>query len=196
MLSPAAASTRSGSGADAGAAGDGASDALTTDDQLARKSDMLDKLSAERPLAKAKKALEEADASAAAAPVTTEGAGEGAGAEVQAPADGVRDATGERDARSTTPEAAPPPPSKRRPLFRTDDREMERVSKILKHVHRLFYAAYDARPQVDSDADSDELPMGCDVELIIPDLKSQVLRGCHIVFTGVIPHDVKVPAER
>ncbi|ORX40742.1 hypothetical protein BD324DRAFT_611918 [Kockovaella imperatae] len=61
-----------------------------------------------------------------------------------------------------------------------DDAELERVAKILAQIHSTFYRAYAQRVK-------DTIPMGCDVEVIIPDIKSRVLEGCTLVFSGVIP---------
>ena len=59
-------------------------------------------------------------------------------------------------------------------VLQDDDRELERVLTVLESVHEEYYSA--------SEADRN-------VEHIIPRMKEQVLPGCNIVFSGVIPLD-------
>ncbi|BEJ13915.1 hypothetical protein CspHIS471_0310890 [Cutaneotrichosporon sp. HIS471] len=76
----------------------------------------------------------------------------------------------------------------RKAVLKDDDVELERVGGILRVIHSQYYEAYNRR-----DPTSDTLPMLCDTTLIIQELKDQVLHGCVIGFTGVIP--IHTPPE-
>ncbi|CAK9780438.1 hypothetical protein CC85DRAFT_311092 [Cutaneotrichosporon oleaginosum] len=79
-------------------------------------------------------------------------------------------------------------PHHRKALLNPNDYELDRVGGILRTIHAQYYDAYDRR-----NPSSDSLPMQCDVPLIIQELKDQVLQGCVIGFTGVIP--IHAPPE-
>ncbi|KAI8824554.1 uncharacterized protein EV422DRAFT_520485 [Fimicolochytrium jonesii] len=85
---------------------------------------------------------------------------------------------------SSTPPAPPTAPPKRRPSLRTkpiltdSDRELDRVCKVLKDVHRAFYSG--------AVEESRRLGVGG----IMARQKKAVLAGVRIVFSGVISTDV------
>ncbi len=56
------------------------------------------------------------------------------------------------------------------------DRELERVSMILKRIHSYFYSRVMAQ----------EIS---DVRMVLPEIKKTVLKGVKLVFSGVIPLD-------
>ncbi|KAL0075274.1 hypothetical protein J3Q64DRAFT_1704091 [Phycomyces blakesleeanus] len=65
-----------------------------------------------------------------------------------------------------------------RPLLVDDDRELYTMLKILSEVHSRYYKA------ADSQTSNTTAP---DVKEIIPSMKSRILKGLHLVFSGVIP---------
>ncbi|KAK2461532.1 hypothetical protein APHAL10511_005995 [Amanita phalloides] len=71
----------------------------------------------------------------------------------------------------------------RKALLKNDDHELERVSKLLGEVHQRFFVAYDARER--------RKKLAYDVTKIIPQLRSEVLAGVHVLFSSVIPLDTK-----
>ncbi|WWC71830.1 uncharacterized protein I206_105789 [Kwoniella pini CBS 10737] len=79
------------------------------------------------------------------------------------------------------------PPRPRKPLLNPNDYELLRISDILQEIHHRFYRAFDSLEEWDTKS---PLPMSCDVEFIIPELKSKVLEGCNLVFSGLIPQAV------
>lgn len=74
----------------------------------------------------------------------------------------------------------------RKALLNPNDEELLRVGDILTRIHHDYYEAYD-----DRDPASANLPMACDTPLLIQEMKDQVLQGCTIAFTGVIPRNVR-----
>lgn len=52
-----------------------------------------------------------------------------------------------------------------------DDEELNRTLNVLKNIHSRFYNEN----------------LNADVRYILPQLKSDVLNGCNLVFSGVIP---------
>ncbi|KAI0800691.1 hypothetical protein C8Q74DRAFT_1238166 [Fomes fomentarius] len=72
----------------------------------------------------------------------------------------------------------------RKALLKNDDIELERVRKILELVHEQFYAAYAAQ---DEDKTSKKKPPEYDVQTIIPRMRQDVLAGCHLLFSAIIP---------
>ncbi|KIL71651.1 hypothetical protein M378DRAFT_1020729 [Amanita muscaria Koide BX008] len=75
----------------------------------------------------------------------------------------------------------------RKALLKNDDRELDRISKLLDEVHIRFYTAYDARRKADDH--SRRRKPASDVTRIIPHIRSEVLGGVHILFSSVIPLD-------
>ncbi|KAL7418267.1 CTD phosphatase Fcp1 [Cryptotrichosporon argae] len=132
------------------------------DEGIALKRAMLDEVAEQRPLAKAQDELERGETGDGAAATRTGGE-----------EDGLAAATGVK-----------PQERRRKPLLNANDHELDRVGSILDAVHSDFYRAYDGRTRREMDA---PLPLGCDVELIIPTLKARVLDGCVLVFSAVIP---------
>ncbi|WVR07840.1 hypothetical protein IAU60_004883 [Kwoniella sp. DSM 27419] len=167
------------------------SDEPSVEDGLLLKTKLLDELSESRPLAKMQQELE--------------GGGEVATGEEESGVDRdplelgdtltaklqqASSLDGDRVAeRSTTPPQSPP--KARKPLLNPNDYELDRVQGILREVHERFYSAFD---ELDSWDPKTSLPMSCDVEFIIPELKARVLDGCQLVFSGLIPQ--MVPPER
>ncbi|CAD6571192.1 MAG: Carboxy-terminal domain (CTD) phosphatase [Tremellales sp. Tagirdzhanova-0007] len=134
---------------------------------------LLDQVSDERPLAKMQEELERED-------------------DVEAVATAVNDASREeeKDEAKAAPTSSgrPGSPAKaRKSVLNAFDNELDRIADILAHVHSAFYEAYETRNNRTPTA---ALPLSCDVELIIPDLKSKVLAGCKLVFSGVNPRHV------
>lgn len=56
------------------------------------------------------------------------------------------------------------------------------LEDILKRIHQTFYDAYDKM-------ESGEVP---DLKKVIPMVRSQVLRGCKLVFSGLVPTHIKL----
>lgn len=88
-------------------------------------------------------------------------------------------------------------------LLKNDDIELQRVSRLLDDVHDKFFEAYDARSTYAQDPSSSSnhrrssisqrrpRPPKPDVTRIIPDIRSSVLAGVHILFSSVIPLDTQ-----
>ncbi|KLO11343.1 hypothetical protein SCHPADRAFT_906128 [Schizopora paradoxa] len=83
-------------------------------------------------------------------------------------------------------------------LLKNDDAELQRIGMLLEEVHRRFYTEYDNRskksPKVPKGAVSSE-QQPFDVKLIIPAIRSATFAGVHLLFSGVIPTNTKVPYE-
>ncbi|KZT08553.1 uncharacterized protein LAESUDRAFT_735745 [Laetiporus sulphureus 93-53] len=138
----------------------------------------------ERPLAKKQEELQEASA---AASDETEETGETTTA---AAAGGPVTVTAGQHKKEKAP---------RKALLKNDDRELERVQKILEEVHQRFYDEYDARPpdhrkgaKIKPKKRTEHVPY--DVRLIIPRMRMDVLDGVHILFSSVIPLDTRPEA--
>lgn len=142
-------------------------DIPSTEDGLLLQSKILDEMANNRPLEQLEqKTSEEQDTEANA-----EGAGEDA---VMAGG-------------SSNAEAAPEHHVEHKPrkaLLNDNDHELTRVGGILTRIHSDYYQAYSTRDQ-----SSSTLPMACDTPLLIQEIKDQVLSGCTIAFTGVIPRN-------
>lgn len=152
-----------------------------------RQSKILDEMTELRPLAKLEKENDEKD---------DEGEDEAVGHEAKAgdaresPA---KDGDDPKDKVETDNDKPHVPhvlhlrhPHHRKALLNPTDFELDRVGGILRTIHRQYYEAYDER-----DPSSESLPMQCDAPLLIQELKDQVLQGCVIAFTGVIPRNVQ-----
>ncbi|KAF7784248.1 hypothetical protein Agabi119p4_413 [Agaricus bisporus var. burnettii] len=75
-------------------------------------------------------------------------------------------------------------------LLKNDDVELNRIGKLLDEVHRRFFEAYDSRlPDKPRRRGVLSNNKGFNVTTIIPRLRSEVLGGLHLVFSGVIPLD-------
>ncbi|ODO10328.1 hypothetical protein I350_02557 [Cryptococcus amylolentus CBS 6273] len=136
----------------------------TREEELVMKAKLMDQVSSERPLAKLQEELEHA--------------GEGVGGEKV-----VKElsASTELKERSTSPSKIP------KPLLNPHDYELIRVADILTEIHGRFYSGFDA---IENWKPTNALPMNCDVEFIIPEIKAEVLEGCNLVFSGMIPREV------
>ncbi|KAF8628253.1 hypothetical protein AX15_004028 [Amanita polypyramis BW_CC] len=74
----------------------------------------------------------------------------------------------------------------RKALLKNDDHELDRVSKFLGEVHRRFFAAYDTRQK-----EHRRKKVTYDVTKIIPQIRTEVLAGVHVLFSSVIPLDTR-----
>ncbi|WVR00306.1 hypothetical protein IAU59_007449 [Kwoniella sp. CBS 9459] len=150
----------------------------SVEDELLLKAKLLDEVSESRPLAKLQEALEESSEQTDLKEDQADEVSKSATAEEN----------GDRG-KETVKIPSPPdsPPRSRKPVLNPHDYELLRVSEILEEVHRRFYAAYDDLEDWDPKT---SLPMSCDVEFIIPELKAKVLEGCDLIFSGLIPQAV------
>ena len=85
-----------------------------------------------------------------------------------------------------TPSSQPHP--RHRVLF-DDDRELEFLEKHLTQVYKAYYEEYDRHRNTNMELDVDAKP---DVGDVMETVKSQALRGCKIVLSGIIPMGVDV----
>ncbi|GMK53590.1 hypothetical protein CspeluHIS016_0101760 [Cutaneotrichosporon spelunceum] len=157
------------------------SDIPSTEDGLIRQSKLLDEMTAARPLAKLERENEENDEDTDSEEADSEPS---KGKESPKSDVSAEDGKGPDD---DNDKAAPHVvhlrhQHNRKAVLNDEDSELERVGGILHVIHSQYYQAYDRR-----DPTSDTLPMLCDTTLIIQELKDQVLQGCVIGFTGVIP---------
>ncbi|ORY28173.1 hypothetical protein BCR39DRAFT_535875 [Naematelia encephala] len=145
---------------------------------LLAQSKLLDEVSESRPLAKMQEQLEQEEASGAADST-----------DIQADVENVDPTPISEHDGKTEPTTPPGSPHRaRKPLLNPHDHELERVANILSTVHVNFYSAYDHRQNRGYTA---KLPLRCDVEMIVPEIKEQVLAGTYIVFSGLIPKHIK-----
>lgn len=82
----------------------------------------------------------------------------------------------------------PPPPQESHAVLVDDDQEMSRIQSILESIHEQWYKRYDemqARPKPQEA--SDPTIQKPDVIEYIAAKKAQVLQGCVIVFSSMIP---------
>jgi RNA polymerase II subunit A C-terminal domain phosphatase len=103
--------------------------------------------------------------------------------------------------------AAAPDAHRRHPLLQDDDRELEFLEGHLDAVHRAFFTEYerklagsiggrvaelrpDKRGAAKKARPVDDLLMVPDVKEIMPRMKSDVLAGVVVCFTGVIPQNI------
>ncbi|WVO12433.1 hypothetical protein L204_100032 [Cryptococcus depauperatus] len=137
----------------------------TREEELVLKTKLLDQVSESRPLAKLQEKLEKENL-----------------VELEA----KENLQNEEERIMNNTQASPA--KTRKPLLNANDYELLRIAEILSEVHQRFYSAFDA---IQDWNDSKKLPMSCDVEFIIPEIKSEVLEGCNIVFSGMIPREVE-----
>nr|XP_019010141.1 uncharacterized protein I206_04609 [Kwoniella pini CBS 10737]OCF48922.1 hypothetical protein I206_04609 [Kwoniella pini CBS 10737] len=147
----------------------------SVEDGLLMKAKLLDDLSESRPLAKMQEEIELNETDVKSQETLTE----------QEP----KSRPDEPERMVVPPAVAQPstPPRPRKPLLNPNDYELLRISDILQEIHHRFYRAFDSLEEWDTKS---PLPMSCDVEFIIPELKSKVLEGCNLVFSGLIPQAV------
>ncbi|KIK70552.1 hypothetical protein GYMLUDRAFT_253918 [Collybiopsis luxurians FD-317 M1] len=94
----------------------------------------------------------------------------------------------------TSKKPAKPEKTPRKALLKDDDIELIRVNEILSEIHKRFYQAYDEhmkkikQPQYQNR--KPDKP-SYDVTRIIPNMRSDVLKGVHLLFSSVIPLDTK-----
>ncbi|TKY90808.1 hypothetical protein EX895_000806 [Sporisorium graminicola] len=115
-----------------------------------------------------------------------------------APEDKPESALGSSSSAANLPPLPPPPPPlpphRSHAVLVDDDNELDRVQSILDDLHTQWYAKYDAmqahpKPQAASDP-TVQKPSVVD---LIGSKKADVLKGCTIVFSSMIPfgHDVE-----
>ncbi|CAB4406829.1 unnamed protein product [Rhizophagus irregularis] len=75
-----------------------------------------------------------------------------------------------------------------RPMLADNDTELPHLLKALENIHKQYYEKYDS---LQSNSNSNGTPMTPDVTNLIPQMKSQVLKGVNILFTHVIPTNQK-----
>ncbi|KAJ3559573.1 hypothetical protein NP233_g11231 [Leucocoprinus birnbaumii] len=141
----------------------------------------LDEQFEQRPLAKKQEELEGAAVHDASNGPAKEPSSENQSPSSENPADNE----------NTTPTHQPEKP--KQALLKNDDAELDRIGKLLDEVHSRFFEAYDKRPPEKSGNSrrkhSSATNRPFDVTNIIPAIRSEVLAGVHIVFSGVIPLD-------
>ncbi|TFY82727.1 hypothetical protein EWM64_g1286 [Hericium alpestre] len=157
------------------------STSLVTTDMLARNSLALEAQVEERPLAKKQEELQEQEEFQEAIEEISEQAEGGA----------------PKSEKAKIGEAIKRPPSPkekhvRKALLKNDDHELQRVKKLLDEVHARFFAAYDKRqPDTSKGKWRTSSPITYDATSIIPRIRSETLAGVHILFSSVIPLDVR-----
>ncbi|KAK8853067.1 hypothetical protein IAR55_003768 [Kwoniella newhampshirensis] len=155
------------------------------EEELLLKAKMLDEVSEARPLAKLQEKLEQEEMTDTSenpptSPIMPS-------EKIETPEQSISSPIVDDEATLPSPAQSESPVRPRKPLLNPHDFELSRVSDILGEIHSRFYDAYDGLSNWDSKT---ALPMSCDVEFIIPELKAQVLEGCNLVFSGVIPQSV------
>ncbi|KAG9666629.1 hypothetical protein KCU95_g18120, partial [Aureobasidium melanogenum] len=116
---------------------------------------------------------------------------------------GTNDASSENDAASV-PEASAETHKYRHNLLQDNDTELRYLQRSLQSIHSAFFEEYDRRTSGPKDGRVAELRSGPDVNLTtdkldsLPDvtsimaaMKVKVLKGVHIVFSGVMPLGVQ-----
>ena len=102
----------------------------------------------------------------------------------------VEEKTEESEEKNTSgdeSDAKKPVEAKKNPYEEEDlDECLLHLQDILGRIHRFYYEEYDklVNSQEPSSSQGPSLP---DLKKIVPYLKSQVLRGCRLVFSGVVP---------
>ncbi|KAF6754350.1 hypothetical protein DFP72DRAFT_1170471 [Ephemerocybe angulata] len=109
----------------------------------------------------------------------------------------------EEDAKSTpspapspSPASPPTPEDKlehphRKALLKNDDTELQRVGKLLDEVHSRYFAAHSTRTGGSDRNKGISSNKAADVTRIIPRIRAETLEGCHILFSGLIPLDMR-----
>src|SRR5690606_3677082 len=77
------------------------------------------------------------------------------------------------------------PPAERHHVLRDDDDELVHIQRHLTRLHEAFYKRYDQRS-------SGRVDPACapDAGNILEEMKAEVLRGCVIVLSGLVPLNV------
>ncbi|XP_061389542.1 RNA polymerase II subunit A C-terminal domain phosphatase [Musca vetustissima] len=90
----------------------------------------------------------------------------------------------------------PPPAEEKSPKFKAPQDPAQQIEiedpddyllhleVILKQIHARFYSIYD---------ETKEIP---DLKIIVPKIRSEVLRNCHLVFSGLVPTNMKLQQSR
>ena len=66
------------------------------------------------------------------------------------------------------------------------------LEDILKNIHRAYYDMYDQMQQ----KNTDDIKTNPSLKDIIPYIKKKVLKGCNIVFSGIIPTNMQIEKSR
>ncbi|KAL9934006.1 hypothetical protein V8E36_007088 [Tilletia maclaganii] len=140
----------------------------------------LEAQAAERPLAKMQEALEVEEAGSAS---TTDES-------VQKEDSGAAVAPAAQQAQDETSASASAVQPARAAVLKEDDRELDRLRGILEEIHSRWYNIWGKAEQdmmAQGRPSTDALSQMPDVAAVIVEMKARVLRGCHIVFSGVVP---------
>ncbi|KAE8214124.1 hypothetical protein CF327_g2438 [Tilletia walkeri] len=138
---------------------------------------------AERPLAKMQEALEE-EKDAQAGPTSSDGNG------VEVRAGNEKGKEKEKEVQFAAAPLQLQGHQQRAAVLKEDDRELDRLQRVLNDIHSRWYVAWDnVRQESGGRAGDlmDALARMPDAANIIAEMKAQVLKGCHIVFSGVVP---------
>jgi RNA polymerase II subunit A C-terminal domain phosphatase len=112
-------------------------------------------------------------------------------------------------------EAEPAPSKYRHNLLQDDDNELEHLGESLRNIHDAYFEEYDKdnaspptsrvaelRPGHSKKRSIDELENIPDAAAVMADLKSRVLSGVNLVFSGIVPlgvdiqnHDISIWAK-
>ncbi len=83
-----------------------------------------------------------------------------------------------------------------RAILHNNDKELERIQKILEGVHSSFFSAYDTRSRATAASElkgkstSVEVDES-DVSVVIPRRMRKTFEGCHLAFSSIIPLNEK-----
>ncbi|CAD6913183.1 unnamed protein product [Tilletia controversa] len=193
--SPASSSTTEGA---SGSAAVDATSALAEGGADAAQRVALEIQAAERPLAKMQEALEEekdaqdAQQQSEAGPSSERGSSEGATGNQQGNGEKVGSSSSSSSGTkgADTASAIPVQHPQRAAVLKEDDRELDRLQRVLNDIHSRWYVAWDTVQQESRRRGGDlgdSLARMPDAANIIAEMKAQVLKGCHIVFSGVVP---------
>ncbi|EJD03740.1 uncharacterized protein FOMMEDRAFT_105888 [Fomitiporia mediterranea MF3/22] len=87
----------------------------------------------------------------------------------------------------------------RKALLKNDDTELMRVRQLLDEVHTRFFGAYDNRLPENNTSKRRRsvarLEVPYDVKFIIPNIRKETFKDVHILFSGVIPTNIRMDHE-
>lgn len=64
------------------------------------------------------------------------------------------------------------------------------LEEILKNIHKAYYEEYDFQKKINSNC---VIP---DLKTVIPNFKKNTLKGCHLVFSGLVPSHIPLQESR